>query len=103
MEDVKTKVKSGDSDYRRWRYATCAERRGRRLDAIKVARYLTTGELPSSTQVAREIGVTLRRVMDMAGCRKVNKRLAEYCHAPAEALEGREALINWYRTTISND
>lgn len=104
MQDIETKVKRGDPAYPRWRYASCAERRGRRLDAIKVARYLTTGELPSTTQIAREFGVSLRRVMDMAGCRKINQRLVEYSRAPAEALEGRDALIDWYRTaTPRND
>lgn len=99
MQDAKIKVKTTDpAAYQRWRYAEGAGRRKSRLAAIRVARYLTTGELPTIEAIGVAIGVDSRRVLDMAGCRKVNPRFAEYAHAPVEALEGRDALINWYQS-----
>ena len=97
MQDVEIKIKSSDrAAYQRRRYAEGAERRRRRLAAIKVARYLTTGDLPTTGDIAVAFGVDSRRVLDMAGCRKVNRKFVEFANAPAEALEGRDALIAWW-------
>lgn len=104
MQDVETEVKSSDrAAYQRRRYAEGKELRNRRLAAIKVARYLTTGELPTIEAIATALGIDSRRVLDMAISRKLNKRLVEYSNAPAEALEGRDALINWYRSAAVSE
>lgn len=104
MEDAETKVNTADhAAYQRWRYAEGKERRTHRLAAIKVARYLTTGELPTIEAIAAALGIDSRRVLDMAGSRKISRKFEEYANAPAEALEGRDALLKWYRAAAVSE
>lgn len=68
-----------------------------RLDAIRVARYLETGELPSAAQVARSVGVTERKLACDLSRPAMPERYGEYAHVPTAHLYGRDGLLKWVK------
>lgn len=68
-----------------------------RLDAIRVARYLETGELPSAAQVARAVGVSPRKLACDLSKPTMPDRYGEYAQVPTAHLYGRDGLLKWVR------
>lgn len=83
--------------YSRERYRRQKKTFDERLDAIRVARYLETGELPSVAQMARELGVTVRRIKCDLAKETIPDMYGDYAHAPTPLLNGHGGVLVWLK------
>lgn len=99
MKDLK-QYKPNTPEYWRARYENVRELYDGRLAIIKVARYLTHGDLPTERAVALALGISVNKLRPRLARRDVPDEVADYCGVPSLYLRNRSALTRWVRGNL---